>query len=506
MAARQTQNSGDTTVDSLLTKRKDGKMPDDTPKVELKKRITLFHCVSIIVGIIIGAGIFVSPVGITVQVRSVGMSILMWFVVGVFNTLCALCFAELGACLPESGGEYIYIKRAWGDFPAFLCLWMNYLLITPVTAAASSLVFANYMLRPLFPDCEPPRDGIQLLAALIIALLVAINCHNVNWVTKLQAVITGSKLLALMMVIVIGFIWLGKGNTENFQGSFEGTDLSAGAIAFAFYSGSWAFGGWNYLSFLTEEVVDPHRNLPLGIMISMGIITAVYMLANVAYFAVLTPAEMLQSSAVAVTFLQRTVPGLAYVIPFLIALSVVGALNGGILSVSRLFYVAARNNHLPSIVSMITIKKSTPVPSLVSLLILVVIMQTFGNIFFLIEMMGFSLSIVLIMTFAGQVLLRWTEPGLLRPIKVPVVLPAVLIVFNVAIMCITVYQKPQESSIALVIIACGVPAYLLGTKKDKPKSVQRFIENFTETLQKLLIVTVQDSEDCEDGKDTGSIS
>ncbi|GFR57453.1 large neutral amino acids transporter small subunit 2 [Elysia marginata] len=140
----------------------------DTPKVELKKRIDLFHCVSIIVGVIIGAGIFVSPVGITMQVRSVGMSILMWLVVGVFSTLCALCYAEMGACLPESGGEYVYIKRAWGDFAGFLCLWMNCLLILPVSVAATSLVFANYMLRPIFPDCEPPTEAIQLLAALII--------------------------------------------------------------------------------------------------------------------------------------------------------------------------------------------------------------------------------------------------------------------------------------------------------------------------------------------------
>ncbi|GFR57446.1 large neutral amino acids transporter small [Elysia marginata] len=219
-------------------------MECDTPKVELKKRINLFHCVSIIVGVIIGAGIFVAPVGITMQVRSVGMSILMWFVVGVFSTLCALCFAELGACLPESGGEYIYIKRAWGDFPAFLCMWMNYLLIIPVTGATSSLVFATYILKPAFPDCDPPREAIQLLAALVVALIVGINCHNVNWVTKLQAVMTGSKLLSLLMVVGIGFFWLGTGNTENFTNSFEGTDFSAGAIAFAFYSGSWAFGGW----------------------------------------------------------------------------------------------------------------------------------------------------------------------------------------------------------------------------------------------------------------------
>ncbi|GFR57444.1 large neutral amino acids transporter small subunit 2 [Elysia marginata] len=119
-------------------------------------------------------------------------------------------------------------------------------------------------------------------------------------------------------------------------------------------------------------------------------------------------------------------------------------------------------------------------------------MQTFGNIFFLIEMTGFSLSIVLIMTFAGQVLLRWTEPNLPRPIKMPVALPAFLIVMNFAIMCITVYMKPRESSFAIVVIACAIPVYLLGIKWNKPESIQRSLDNFTKSLQKLLLVTVQD--------------
>ncbi|GFR57448.1 large neutral amino acids transporter small subunit 2 [Elysia marginata] len=226
---------------------------------------------------------------------------------------------------------------------------------------------------------------------------------------------------------------------------------------------------------MTGEVINPQRNLPLGIMISMSIVTGIYMLANVAYFAVLTPTEMVHSSTVAATFLQQTVPSLSYVVPFLIALSVVGAMNGGILSVSRLFYVAAKNNHLPSIISMITIKRYTPVPSLISLFLLVIIMQRFGNIFFLIEMASFSNTITLAITFAGQVLMRWTEPDLSRPIKMPVVLPAFVSLMNLAIVGITVYQKPQECSFALAIIACAIPSYVLGMKWKKPDSIQGFL-------------------------------
>lgn len=137
--------------------------------VRLKKRINLLQGVSVIVGIIIGAGIFVSPVGILRNVNSVGLSLVMWAVCGVFNTLCALCYAELGTTISASGGEYAYVMKAFGDFPAFVCLWINCLLICPVGLAASSLIFATYILQPIFDSCEIPTMGIRLVAAIIIS-------------------------------------------------------------------------------------------------------------------------------------------------------------------------------------------------------------------------------------------------------------------------------------------------------------------------------------------------
>jgi len=137
-------------------------------RVELRKQINLFSCVSIIIGIIVGSGIFVSPVGILINVRSVGMSCVMWAVCGLYSLLCALCFAELGSTFPESGGEYLYIMRAFGDFPAFLCLWVNFIIVNPVGQAASSLIFATYILRPVFPNCDAPPDAVKIIAALIM--------------------------------------------------------------------------------------------------------------------------------------------------------------------------------------------------------------------------------------------------------------------------------------------------------------------------------------------------
>ena len=162
--------------------------PEKGEKVELKKQITLLHGVAIIVGIIIGSGIFVSPVGILKETKSVGFSFVMWVVCGIYNTLCAVCYAELGTTIPQSGGEYVYIKRAFGEIPAFVCLWINFLLICPVGIAASALIFSLYILKPAFPDCEVPETGLALLAAVIISkfsvhgvLYTHYNCNFVRY-------------------------------------------------------------------------------------------------------------------------------------------------------------------------------------------------------------------------------------------------------------------------------------------------------------------------------------
>ena len=136
--------------------------------VALKKQITLFQGVAIIVGIIIGSGIFVSPVGILLHTKSVGFSMVMWAVCGLYNTLCAVCYAELGAAIPQSGGEYVYIRRAFGDYPAFVCLWINFTLICPVGIAALSIIAATYILDPIFPDCSFPENTDRFIGIVLV--------------------------------------------------------------------------------------------------------------------------------------------------------------------------------------------------------------------------------------------------------------------------------------------------------------------------------------------------
>ncbi|KAF7233581.1 hypothetical protein EG68_10521 [Paragonimus skrjabini miyazakii] len=277
-----------------LTFKNTKKAPTENA-VGLKKEIGILQGVSIVVGIIVGSGIFVSPVGVLKNTQSVGLSFIMWVVTGLFSTLGAIVYAELGVTIPRSGGEYTYILETFGPFLAFMALWITFIVIGTVSCAVNSLIFAEYLLRPFFFTCDIPKSALQLVALLALMTLCFINCYRVTWSTKLSIVFTTCKVAALLLIVGFGTYYLARGNVSSFRDSFEDSATNPGALANGFYQGFWAFAGWNYLNFLTGEMKNPARNLPIVIVLSLSIVTLIYLLANMAYLAVLSPFEILSS-------------------------------------------------------------------------------------------------------------------------------------------------------------------------------------------------------------------
>jgi len=461
--------------------------------VRLKREVGLVGGVSIVTGVIIGSGIFVSPVGVVENVHSVGLSLVVWFWCGFSATLLALCFAEIGTTIPKSGGEYAYVRETFGPLPAFLILWMNLVLLTPATVAASACIFATYVLKPAFPTCDVPDITIRLIAAVVILIVTAINVYGVKAATKIQIFFTACKLLALTIVVVTGIYYLAAGLTPNFDNVWEDSATDPGSIAIGILSGFWAFGGWNYLNFLTGELQRPERNLPLSIAIGMLITTFFYLLANLAYFAVLTPLEMLESTAVAVTFAEKSLGGFAVVMPLFVACSVFGAMNGQVLGNSRVYFQGACDGCLPQVVAMISYERLTPAPSLMIIAILSFIFLCFFDVFVLINYYGFVSCLMIFGTLCGLLYLRVKRPDMERPIKAPIALPVVMLIYVIMLIILTVYQKFMDSVIGVAIMATGLPIYFIFVKNSYP-SLRRKTEKFTVMLQKLLLIVEQDAE------------
>ncbi|KAF7707733.1 hypothetical protein HF521_018951 [Silurus meridionalis] len=209
--------------------------------VVLQRTITLLNGVAIIVGTIIGSGIFVTPTGVVKEAGSVGLSLVVWAVCGVFSTVGALCYAELGTTITKSGGDYAYILEVYGSLPAFLKLWIELLIIRPSSQYIVAYVFATYLLKPLFPTWTKDVLMYEDVRKMY-------NAHKPRW-----------RLLNLKLTPVHQNVRDDVLVYECVYHVNEGSNSDFGNIGLALYSGLFAYGGWNYLNFVTEEMIEPYK-------------------------------------------------------------------------------------------------------------------------------------------------------------------------------------------------------------------------------------------------------
>uniref|UniRef100_A0A8C3YTD5 Solute carrier family 7 member 11 n=1 Tax=Catagonus wagneri TaxID=51154 RepID=A0A8C3YTD5_9CETA len=189
--------------------------PPGQEKVVLKKKITLLRGTSIIVGTIIGAGIFISPKGVLQNTGSVGLSLVVWTACGILSLFGALSYAELGTSIKKSGGHYTYILEVFGPLPAFVRVWVELLIIRPAATAVISLAFGRYILEPFFIQCEIPELAIKLTTAVGITVVMVLNSMSVSWSARIQIFLTFCKLTAILIIIVPGMMQLIKEGNDD---------------------------------------------------------------------------------------------------------------------------------------------------------------------------------------------------------------------------------------------------------------------------------------------------
>ncbi|XP_067004507.1 b(0,+)-type amino acid transporter 1 [Anabrus simplex] len=432
---------------------------DDT--LHLKRRVGLFSGVALIVGTMIGSGIFVSPSGLLVRTGSVGLSFVIWIACGVLSLLGALAYAELGTMNTSSGAEYAYFMDAFGCVPAFLFSWVSTLVLKPSQMAIICLSFAQYAVEAFVSECEPPGTVVKMVAVLAIALILFINCYSVNLATGVQNVFTAAKLGAILIVICGGAYKLSEGNTQHLQEPFKGSTSSLGNIATAFYTGLWAYDGWNNLNYVTEEIKNPSVNLPRSIIIGIPLVTLCYVLINVSYLAVMSAAEMVESEAVAVTFGNRILGVMAWLMPLSVTVSTFGSANGTLFAAGRLCFAASREGHLLDILSYVHIRRFTPAPGLIFHSLIAVAMVLSGSIDSLIDFFSFTAWIFYGGSMLALIVMRYTKPNAPRPYKVPIIIPVVVLVISVYLIIAPIIDEPQiEYLYACVFIVAGLIFYV----------------------------------------------
>ncbi|XP_041840936.1 b(0,+)-type amino acid transporter 1 isoform X2 [Melanotaenia boesemani] len=390
--------------------------------------------------------------------------------------------------ITKSGGEYSYLTEAFGSLMGYLYSWTTVMVLKPSSFAIITLSFAEYASAPFYSGCDPPLVVIKCLSAAAIFIIVIVNCLSVKLASYVQNIFTAAKLVIIVVIVGAGIFRLAQGNTKTLSNAFEGTSSSVGAIGLAFYNGLWAYDGWNQLNYITEELKDPFRNLPLAILIGIPLVTVCYVLVNVAYFTAMTTTELLLSPAVAVTFGDRVLYPLSWMVPLFVVFSTFGSANGSCFTAGRLAYVSGREGHMVKILSYISLKRYTPSPALVFNGVLSFFYIIPADINTLINYFSFAQWVFYGLTALALIVMRFTRKELHRPVKVPIVIAGLMVLVSCYLVLAPIIDKPEmEYLYCTIFIFSGLLLYYPFVHR-KFQWARKFMRPITMHLQLLMEV------------------
>ena len=442
----------------------------------------LFTTVMMVVGGVIGSGIFKKPGVMAAHVGSPELLLLVWVLAGVLTIFGALTNAEIASMIPETGGQYLFFDRMYGPFTAFLYGWAVFAIIQTGSIAAVAYIFAEYATQfvhlPQFPDpiaawsvhvwgvgdIAPLKDiGVKAVAGALIAVLTAVNYLGVRFGGLVQNIFTIAKVSAMVALMAGAFLLPTGAAASNLTtgSSFiqpHGLALIA-AIAAALQGAFWAYDGWNTLTFIGGEVKNPGRNLPRALCLGMLIVTTIYVLINVAYAYVLPIDTIAQSKLVAADVAERFFHGGGRWVAAAVMISTLGATNSIILATARVYFSMARRNVFPQFLGRVHPRFHTPAASLVVQGLWSVALLFSGTFDTLTDTLIFVSWIFYAASAYGVFVLRRKEPATPRPYKVPgyPVVPWVFILFALLYLAFTVYNDFADYRAAA---AAGRPAIL----------------------------------------------
>ena len=434
---------------------------------DLKRELTLFDAVMINAGTMIASAIFIVPASIAAAVPGSAMSTLVWIIGGAVSLLGALSVAELAAAYPEAGGQYAYLREAYGPVPAFLYGWANFAVINTASIAAIAVGFARYV--GFFTHSPLTEAAIRVCAIASIVGLTLLNCRGVRLGATTQNVLTSLKIAALLALIVSSFVLPG-GAAANFQPLWPSGSVGQwiGPFGVAMVAVLWAYDGWIETTYVGSEIVDPGRNLPRSIILSTVIVIVLYVLASVAYTYVLSPAVVARSSLVASDAAKVTIgsAGAALVV-VAILISTLGANNGIILTAARIPYAMARGGMFFRSQGLVHARYGTPTVALLTQGAIASTLTAFGKYDQLFTYVVFAQFVFYALSAGAVIRLRKRAPQVARPYRTwgYAVTPIVFIAFAVWLVYNTIVETPRDSAIGAGLILLGLPGYWYWKKR-----------------------------------------
>nr|POF11411.1 b(0,+)-type amino acid transporter 1 [Quercus suber] len=467
--------------------------------LEKNKSLTYLNGLSLVIGLIIGSGIFSSPASVSSNVGSPAASLLVWVVSGVLAWTGAASYAELGGAIPLNGGAQVYLSKIFGEWAGFLFTWCAVTVLKPGSAAIIAIIFGEYVVRAVIgADALDASPWINKSVA-IIGLIAVTTLNSVS--TKLGArsadVFMFLKFVGLLAITVIGIIVAATHLAYNKEGLstswrstswFEGTSTSGSEWAVALYAGLWAYDGWDNTNYVAGEMIHPGRDLPRTIHTSLPLVILAYILANLSYIFVL-PADVInQSNTVAVVFGQTVLgPIGSLVLALVVSGSCFGALNATTFTSGRLVYSAGKEGYIPALFGTVGLSTTsqrmrlprrdagakrftnfiadeqgffhTPIYAMLLNFVLTAVYIVIGDFTTLTTFYGVASYFFYFTTVVGLIVLRVKEPELERPYKCWILTPIIFCCVSLFLLSRAVFAKPFQALIVVAFIAVGIPLY-----------------------------------------------
>jgi APA family basic amino acid/polyamine antiporter len=458
----------------------------------LTRALTLTDATSLVIGTVIGTGIFFKTAVMTQQLGTPTLVLAAWIAAGLLSLAGALTYAELGAMIPKAGGDYVFIREAYGDIPAFLYGWMGLAVAYTGAIAAIATGFAIF-LGAIIPMGDPWLQhtfhffggksyqqeinwqfGVrQIVAVAAIVIFSAINCLRVKFGGRVQTLLTITKVSGIA-VIVCGVFLLARGATWSNLATPANTPQWSGVQAFgaAMLAALWAYNGWSNMTQVAGEIENPQRNVPRGLIVGMLVVLAVYTIINLAYFYALPLGEVITSNSTAhpdalpiATKAAQTFLGSVgtRLVSIAFVISIIGALNGTILMTARVPYAMARDGLFFNGLGDVNEATHVPIRAIIFQAVWACVLALSGTFDQLTTYSIFALWIFYGITAAAVFVLRHKQPyaDAARPYRTlgyPIV-PLIFILVAAWLVINTLQTSPVESIIGLILIGLGLPVY-----------------------------------------------
>jgi basic amino acid/polyamine antiporter, APA family len=451
----------------------------------LSRRLGLFSASTVVIGSVIGSGIFLTPQRIAAAVDIPGVMIGVWVLTGLLTLAGALTNAEIASEIAEPGGQYVFFRVLNGDLVAFLYGWCTFIVYQTGSIAAIAVAFARYSSYfiplphlspaleawrlPLLGNITPLADiGVKLVAIGAIVTVAAVNYAGIQFGGLIQNVFTTMKVGAIGAVIVLGFSY-GRGSTDHFfplWGNPASGDL-LGAVGIAMVATLWSYDGWNSLTYLAGEVKDPRKNIPRALIGGTIVVIGIYVLANLAYLYVLPIGEIAHSKLVAADLMERVVPGYGGAfIAAAVMISTFGGVNATSMTTARVYFAMARDRLFFRSMGQVHPVYRTPTRSLVvqgAWASLLTLTGTYDQIF---TYVIFAAWIFYALGAAGIFFLRKKRPEARSNYRVPgyPLVPLLFVAVATWFVINTLIRQSADSFVGLFLLAAGLPFYLYWKK------------------------------------------